>query len=54
MIATEGLSILENVRKCGVRTFPFLERILDGMNESGGDPSKVKSLASDLADNDKQ
>ncbi|UOF77579.1 holin family [Caudoviricetes sp.] len=33
MIATEGLSILENVRKCGVRGFGFLENILDGVRD---------------------
>lgn len=47
MIATEGLSILENARRCGFRSFPFLEKILDGINTNANNPAALKSGAED-------
>lgn len=50
MIATEGLSILENVRKCGVRGFGFLENILDGVKEHAkhGNPAEGGGRSTDV------
>jgi toxin secretion/phage lysis holin len=49
MIAREGLSIIENTRKCGLTGFGFLENILDGVKEHGkhGNPATKPDLFDD-------